>query len=654
MRLLTRFRNLSAIPSYHYHPVFGREVVRTIKTLKPAAIALEISEMWASEFEWGVSLWPSPVVSYANDFFLPVVPGDSMVEACRLAKEFCIPLFFVDFALADIIMRASRGPLPDAALAPRVGSLFLEASDALQASAGPPATGDMAREAHMAVRLAELMERFDTVLWVGGMAHWSRIRDRLTARAFDDPQLREAEHPVSFRRMRLEWSALYDMTQRLPFQLVGYSRAPISYDEARRLRQLALAAVKPEKHEPVDVAAMLVYARNIEALEDLSESPGLWQLLTAASSCLGNEYASRLATLALTDRFNREAAAFPLLSRCVEQDGDGKYVSVYRCEGQILAGKPLFRPPDWSFTYRRLPSLIEINRRGRNTPAADVKPAAPNDKKAWASYPDDDIAYEAFVRYVLEHLSASQPDDMTSLRFVSGMGEGIDVRETIRHLHEGGIYVRDPQGTTARARNGLIDYTSHHEDSWILQEAAFGPSDAAPYKNAEKGGWIDPSLQNVGSASWTVREPMVVQNEPFRVQRSYRELSLITLDAPTWLKADDSRSLYGKVIKRLLKLPPRENNLYGWLRTMFTFCRNKPFAYYSHYQPGPRVHAIAREFGVRIIYVPLARIPQRLLERHQSFQFMNLTRAQWEELLERISESKRAWVPSTLENDVAV
>jgi len=654
MRLLTRFRNLSAIPSYHYHPVFGREVVRTIKTLKPAAIALEISEMWASEFEWGVSLWPSPVVSYANDSFLPVVPGDSMVEACRLAKEFRIPLFFVDFALADIIMRPSSGPLPDAALAPRVGRLFLEATDALEASTGPPSTGDVAREAHMAVRLAELMGQFDTVLWVGGMAHWSRIRDRLTARAFDGPRLREADHPVSFRRMRLECSALYEMTQRLPFQLVGYSRAPTSYDEARRLRQLALAAVKPEKLEPVDVAAMLVYARNIEALEHVSESPGLWQLLTAASSCLGNEYAARLATLALTDRFNREAVPLPLLTHCVEEDGNGKYVSAYRCEGKILAGKPLFGPPDWTFTYRRLPSLIEIKRRERNTPAAEVKSAPPNTKKAWASYPDDDIAYEAFVRYVLEHLSISDPDDMTSVRFVSGMGEGVDVRETIRHLHEGGIQVRDPQRTTARARNGLIDFTSHRENSWILQEAGFGPSDAAPYANAEKGGWTDPSLQNVGSASWTVREPTVLQKEPFLVQRSYRELSLITLDAPTWLKADDSRSLYGKVIKRLLELPPRDNNLYGWLRIMFAFCQNRPFAYYSHYQPGPRVHAIAREFSVRIIYVPLGRIPQRLLERHQSFQFMNLTRAQWEELLERISESKRAWVPSAVETDVAM
>jgi hypothetical protein len=226
---------------------------------------------------------------------------------------------------------------------------------------------------------------------------------------------------------------------------------------------------------------------------------------------LGKRIWSRLATLALTDRFNLEAEAFPLLTHCIEEVGNGKYLGVYRCEGQILAGQSLFGSPDWTFTYRRLPSLIEIKRRQRNTPAAEVEPAAPNTETAWAGYPDDDIAYEAFVRYVLEHLTAIQPDDMTSVRFVGGMGEGIDVRETIRHLQEGGIRVRELQRTPARVRNGLVDYTSHHEDSWILQKAGFDPSNASTDK--KKVGWIDPGLLNVGSASWNVRESMVLQKD---------------------------------------------------------------------------------------------------------------------------------------------
>jgi hypothetical protein len=201
---------------------------------------------------------------------------------------------------------------------------------------------------------------------------------------------------------------------------------------------------------------MLVYARNLVALESLSESPGLWQLLTAASSCLGNEYASRVATLALDDHFNPEAEHFPLLIHQIEKDKDLRYVRVFRCEGKVLAGEPMFGQAGW--TLRPLPSSIEIKRRGRNQPAAEVKPAQHKKKTSWVAYPDDELAYEAFVRYVLDHLATTGSDSMTSVRFVSSIGEGVDIRETIRHWHEGDIYVKEPERQPMRVRNGLRLY----------------------------------------------------------------------------------------------------------------------------------------------------------------------------------------------------
>lgn len=644
MELAQRYRNLVAIPSCHYHPVFGREVFQSVASFKPNAIALEISEVWADEFAWGVSLSPSPVVSYANRCFLPVVAGDSMVEGCRLGKQLHIPVFFVDLELADPIKRPKLELLPDAALAPRVGTLFLEAADALETSAGSPAEGDVMREAHMSARLAHLMKRYERVLWIGGMAHWSRIRNRLKAGAFDGPRLKEARVPRSFKRMRLESSALHRMTYRLPFQAACYSRRPARYEESECMRELALAAVHPEKCPPIDIASMLLYARNLEAQEHLSESPGLWQLLTAAYSCIGNKYAARLATLALRDRFTHEAERYPVLTHTVAKRGKETFAGVYRCDGKTLVGEPLGGYPGGLLAYRRLPSPEEIERRKRNNPASELQPAGRKAKAAWAAHPDDERAYEAFVRYVLERLSSQDPEATTPVRFAGGMGAGLDIRATIRHWHEAEFYVREPERAPARVRNGLIDYTSRSEDSWILQKAALGPSTEAPYRGAGRGGWIDPDLENVGSASWTVRGNRVLQEKPFHMTNNFRELSLITLDAPTWLKSDKSRSFFNKVIVRLLDLPPWESNLYGWLRIMFDFCRNKPFAYCSSYRPGPRVHAIAREFGVRIIHVPLRRIPRRMLERHQCFHFMWLTRSQYEELLARNAESKSAWI----------
>ncbi len=130
------------------------------------------------------------------------------------------------------------------------------------------------------------------------------------------------------------------------------------------------------------------------------------------------------------------------------------------------------------------------------------------------------------------------------------------------------------------------------------------------------------------------------------MQRNYREVSLITLDAPTWIEGNSGtrKSFYDIVIKELvdLKETPEDNNIYAWLEVMFKFCRNKPFAYYSLYEPSARILSINSKFGVRVIHVPLTLIPERMLQRHQSFKFMRMTASQWEDLLERMGESNRA------------
>lgn len=81
---------------------------------------------------------------------------------------------------------------------------------------------------------------------------------------------------------------------------------------------------------------------------------------------------------------------------------------------------------------------------------------------------------------------------------------------------------------------------------------------------------------------------------------------------------------------------------------MFAFCRNKPFAYYSRYVPGPRIREIARRFGVTVVHQPLARVPRELLERHWTFHFLYVTRERWRDLVREIERDKRAWAPDLL------
>ena len=87
---------------------------------------------------------------------------------------------------------------------------------------------------------------------------------------------------------------------------------------------------------------------------------------------------------------------------------------------------------------------------------------------------------------------------------------------------------------------------------------------------------------------------------------------------------------------------PIADHLENWLRIFFRFARGKPVAYFSRYVPGARIHAVARQHGVRVQHVPLDRIPAELRERHQTFRIVRPNDEQWEVLRQRIAERKGA------------
>ena len=635
LSLVQTFRNLLAVPSVHYQPAFAVAVAEVFARTPPAAIAIELAEEWSAEIEWGASCWPAPVASHAPAWgrFLPVVPGDSIVEAYRLAREAGIPVFLVDRAVAGEVARADL-PSLDGNLAPRVGARFQSALDALQEASGPPADADLAREAFMAWSLAALMREHESVLWVGGMAHWTRIRDRIERSDFTSPELPPTPAIGETRRYRLDATALHAMTAgRLPWLVARYARERAAYDERDALRDLALDAVGEGRFQAIEVAAMLTYARNLAALRDLRETPDLWDLITAASASLDERYVGRLATLALHNRFAGKAREHPLLS----WRGAADRPSTFRSRGENVEGEPVWRAGRRTVELRVLPRLTDFRERRLKKPYSRVRRTRSDEKKSWVAMPDEEAAYEAFVRYLLEHAEVPDPDAGRSSPFVSGLGDGIDVRATIRRWHEGKVYVREHDRTRIRITNGLIDFDSDVEDSSVnLNDASCHPT-----------GWVDPSLLHVGSVSWEVGTVELVQNEPAYVTRRLRRLSLLTLDVPTYLPRDDTKSFHARVILPLVDPAFRRgrNDLYSWLEVMFAFCRNKPFAWYSRYVPGARVHEVARRFGMRVVHQPLGRVPRGLVERNRRFHFLCVTREQWEDLVREVAEDRRAWAP---------
>jgi len=74
------------------------------------------------------------------------------------------------------------------------------------------------------------------------------------------------------------------------------------------------------------------------------------------------------------------------------------------------------------------------------------------DDPSICSYPQEDIAIEEYGRFVKRKGSMQLSEELSrSEKFSTSLLDGIDMRETLRNIHEGAIYVREQQ----RAKGGV-------------------------------------------------------------------------------------------------------------------------------------------------------------------------------------------------------
>lgn len=646
---------LIGIPSKHYDPIFAQIATNAMAKFKPTVVALELPHSLLEELEWAASCWPCPVVSASQSKFFPFVPGDSIFEAFRAAKIAKIPVILVDLSTARPPVVSPEKCSDVKILGPELShirtGLFLEIFDILLAHTGPADPWDIAREAYMAQWIARLIAQGEKVMWVGGMAHWTRIVTRITEGDYDSPDVALTAHS-DFHRMRIAPSALYRMTRRLPWLVAHYAEDQIGYKEYSALQGLCLEAAKEsdqapvllisrgeskdnltavnenEDITPINVARTLQYARNLAAMVDLRVQPNFIELLTAAAATIGRKYTGRLYELAMNERFSEHF----LEDEALEWDMvDGR--EAYRCGDRIIDLVPW-----WPCTGRILAllSIEEIHRRAQDELYKNLPTAAKGSKYRWKCSPDDEENYLSFVQYVLRRASLTDPEEVQSVPFRNGLRDGIDVRATLKNWNDGKIYVYEEQCGHLNFRNGAIDWSSVSEHSEILT-------------GKKEGGWIDPDYTCLGSCSRTIKME-VLEKDPW-IQQEYREFTLITLDAPTSFSTATPRetnkrpqTFYDHVILPLVEIKgTSKDNLYEWLDIMFEFCKGKPFAYYSRYVPSPEVHRIAWRHKVQVVHFPLHRLPANLLQRHKTFRFFYFTHKQWEEFQRRRTANTATW-----------
>ncbi len=633
------FRHLTGLPSFHYDGVFGRIVHEQFASSRPGVVALELPATFRPALEWAASCWPTPVAALERDrgsaigMVAPFVPGDSIFEAFRLASQAGIEVVLID---VDVSVAGEKRPERTLVVGPefaaRPGEGFFATIDTLN-DRDEPLVSDLVREAAMAATLTALMARHDSVWWVGGFAHWSRIVERLRSRDFSAPEI-DPTPQRRFARARLGSSALMRLTGQYPAMVAAFARAPRQFEPFDAMRTLLhqAAAPAPDDQEPataIDLARTGLYARNLAATARVGERPQLAELLLAASTTIGPRYAARLFALATAEDRSAPGAALKALTFDVDpRTRNRETVEAGFCfRGKRLSAEPWF-PPPWPML--ELPDVAHLTREARDAHYEKLPDATAGETFHWHAYPPDEEAYEGFVRYALRRASQLDPADGPAVPFVSGLEGGLDVRTTIRFWHEDRVYVRQHQRASDPVRNGVIDWINRTEDSPILRD-----------RGGLHGGWNDPDSRKIGSVSREIGYETIGRQGQSEVGRRRREWSFVTLEHPTFETRPSAGEFWDRVIQPLVNFGGARTTVYDWLALVFRFCDGKPFVYYSHYTPSARIYALARSHKVRLRWCPLGRLSGALVARHRFWRQLWLSDSQWRELQMRLARGVR-------------
>ncbi|ADI83134.1 hypothetical protein KIP69_01555 [Geobacter sulfurreducens] len=492
---LEQFGPVHALPVLHYRLEFAHLVREAVRRVKPDCIAIELPSTIEAPFLRAVERLPEiSVIHYegrqrrdgAESVYLLVEPADPLVEGARLALERRIPLRLVDVD-TDSYPRHVEA-LPDSYAIHRIGLTPYYEEYRRAAASVAPGREDRRRERGMAWRLQELAKEHGSILFVCGMYHLERIKDD-----FGRPQAAPLErvrrqgvrlfnlHPDSCREILDEFpfiSAVHELRRGpLPpepddrgetlrkrfsaFELIVGGRKDLPAEEllrhavergARhagrgeefpdrqriifRLFQEAARHYRQETGDPVHLwqkRAFFRFARNY-ALASGALLPDLFQLLMAARGCVDDNFAYALWRLATFYHWQRAEADIPTISISPEEIWGG-------------SRRIRFRPRERR--RKGLSHLGFLKRKKEKRPGEWLEGFT---DPSICSYPPEDVLIEEYGRFLKKKGAMQLSEELSRTEpFTSSLLDGIDLRETLRNVADGRVYVRESQ----RAKGGV-------------------------------------------------------------------------------------------------------------------------------------------------------------------------------------------------------
>ena len=580
--LLSRPYECVAVP---LPPSFEDEVEAAVEQLPAISVVVQVdaeTDDDGAERELGFS-------------YVPIDPCQGVIAALRTARGERIARAFVD--LETPRFESVTRSFPDPYALKRVKTERFAA--ALLAAVPPPMPGqNTERIAWMAGRLRELEARYRSILFVCSILDWPWIRDAYQRR-LAPPRPDSFFTPIA--TYAVDPKTLIFALGELPYITGLYERGrrellPDDNLSVDGVKEMVLDARERLKEEHPKIAQRITpqllsvyfrYLRNLSLIEGRL-TPDFYTLIVAAQQTAGDDFALALAETARSYPYDAvgEVAAH---SPGFEESGLAR-MGIHQAELPIWGTGPMVsRLPGQALSWRKW----ELRPRPQKEDQTRWRQRW--DPFGMCSWPPEDDRIESFHRHVREQAKAVLGADLARTeKFTTSVRDGIDIRETLRNWHTGGLYVK-----VVPPSRGSLEVVVFLFDI---------PADPQVYVNRTT--WYAEHAQE-STLAFYATDPMKNLVGPGIAQAQYGGALFIFPPRPipdVWF---DKRLDFADTLEERL------------LAAAFLHSKDKHVAVVSPMMPSAKWRQLARRFGRKIVHLPIKRFGGQLLERMRTFHVLN-------------------------------
>ncbi len=487
-----KYKNIYVIPTFHSRIEFAKLVRTALFKVFPDVIAVELPNNMQDEVLEAIERLPFlSLIGYADTLnpkrmnYIPIDPGDSIIEGIRIGLKHNIPIEFIDLSVSEYLPPSFK--LPDDYAINQIGlqkfylqiskhftEEFKDKKETLKDKTNLEdflknqqnfdkdydyIEKDILREKYMAAHLLKMAPLYHRILLIIGMAHWEDVRYYL-----DNPKkVRDVELdliPHKYVKIyNINCSDARFLLGELPYHTYKwlkfrekFSKEKLenietpeevykvlnSYNKIENIRKILLKSkyeYEEEYKEFVDLhklKTLFQYSRNL-SLSEQRLLPNLYQLLIASKNIIDDDYAWKVMEKATKYPYDDESDNYETLKMNIEggYDPSGRYIKLRRHH---------------PYGYGKEKN-VPLKQKSEEKYPGEWRDKWEEGKDYTVSWPPEDILEEDYFAFIRKKTIKNLKNQRIKIEeFKSSLMDGIAIKETIRNwAFKKKIYVQNIQ-----------------------------------------------------------------------------------------------------------------------------------------------------------------------------------------------------------------